>query len=222
MAEKNLTQTRRRSKTTRVLERPPVAFIDAAHSALKGLMTEQRRTGGGYATVYQGTRREFLEAGVPENAFALVIEIQLTNVCCTGDREVVSGSMREVDGIFELEIQWGHMRPYIQGAHPAITELARMMLIDLMRWTENYVAPDMEQPFAVLAADRRATDFKPCDDARKFKVTPQFHKVLREAAGNIYQLVHTHGEIMLAEPTPQPEQKRFSGNVVPMMRHKPS
>lgn len=221
MAEKNLTQTRKHSRPTRASERAQAVHINAAHMALKWLMTEQCRTdSGGYVTVYQGTHQELLAAGVPENAFAPDFDIQLTNACCTGDRERVTGSMREVNGVFELEIRWGRIRPYMQGSHPALSELARMMLIDMMRWTNDYKTNSMEQPFSELAADKRATDFKPPAGARKFKVTPEFHKVLRDAASRIYQLVHTEGEILLAEPEREPERPSSRGNVVALKRHK--
>lgn len=45
--------------------------------------------------------------------------------------------MMAVEGGFELEIRWGYVRPYSQAAHPALTELARMMLKDIMRWTDD-------------------------------------------------------------------------------------
>lgn len=199
-------------------QRPQPVHIDAAHPPLKRLMIEQCHSDDGYVTVYRAEREELLEAGVPEGAFPVAgeqqaqFDIQTKNVCCTGSCAKVAGTLKKVDGRFDLEIRWGHVRPYIQAAHPALAELARMMLKDVMRWTDDYTMNSLEQPFAELAADPRATDFRPFPGTRKFKVTPAFHKVLRDAAGRIFDLVHTHGEILLAKQGEDPPQ--FDNNVV--------
>jgi hypothetical protein len=192
-------------RPSRASARPQAVHIDAAHRPLMWLMTEQCRSDSGYMTVYRASREELLAVGVPEAAFPAgrakraEFDIQLTNVCCTGRTEKVTGAMMAVEGGLELEIRWGHVRPYSQAAHPALTELARMMLKDIMRWTDDYRTNSLEQPFAVLENDPRATDFKPIEGARRFKVTPEFHATLRQAASRIYELVHSEGEIMLAE-----------------------
>lgn len=206
------------SRTVRASQRSQPVPIDAAYPPLKRLMIEQCRSDDGYVTVYRATREELLEAGVPEGAFPVAgeqrahFEIQTKNVCCTGSSEKVTGTMMKADSGFELEIHWGDVRPYIQAAHPALNELARMMLRDVMRWTDDYKTNSLEQPFEQLALDTRATDFKPSAGARKFKVTPEFHKVLREAASKVFELVHTHGEILLAKEADSPPE--FGGNVI--------
>lgn len=208
----------KRRRAVRASERPQPMLIDAAHPLLRRLMIEQCHRDAGYVTVYRAARRELLEAGVPEGAFPVAgersaeFEIQTKNVCCTGSSEVVGGTMMESDGGFELEIRWGHIRPYVQASHPALNELARMMLKDILRWTDDWETNSLEQPFERLASDPRACDFKPDPGARKFKVTPEFHKVLRDAAERIFDLVHARGEILLAKEAEALPQ--FDNNVV--------
>ena len=108
--------------------------LDLAETALKALMVEQCRSEqGGWLTVYRAARGELLAAGVPEAAFPAgdgesTFEVQTINVCSTGSAELLKGSMRAEGVAFELEIDWGGVRPYCQGAHPAVTELARTLL----------------------------------------------------------------------------------------------
>jgi hypothetical protein len=71
--------------------------VDAANSKLKDLMVEQC-AGSGYLTVYRGSLEEFRTACVPFEAFPenegrKVFQVQTLNVCSTGNRELLKGSM---------------------------------------------------------------------------------------------------------------------------------
>ena len=111
--------------------------------------------------------------GVPESAFpshgaVAEFQVQTLNVCCTGSSELLAGSMRSTAAGYELEIDWGSVRPYLQVAHPAVNELARMRLKDVLAWTTTVPwssTPDLAQPMNALAADPRAEDYKPGPDA---------------------------------------------------------
>lgn len=191
------TKPRTPRPTPRRASQREVISIDAANTCLKKLMTEQCASSG-YMTVYRGTRQELTLAGIPDEAFPTtkakkIFQIQTINVCCTGNREILKGSMLQTGAFFELEIDWGFIRPYMQGTHPALVELARMMTKDLWAWTKD---GGLEGPFVRLAADPRATDYKPLARDRRFQMTPEFHQKLETAYRGIFDVIYTHGEIM--------------------------
>ncbi len=181
--------------------------INLADTVLKRMMVEQCRAGGDYVTVYRGTRADLIAAGVPDSAFpegqakSKFFQVQTTNVCCTGSRELISGTMLALPPGYELEVNWGYVRPYLQGNHPAIGELARMLLKDLMAWGGREWETDevLEHAIDRLAADPRAVDYKPGPDAPRLRVTPEFHKRLSDLAGEVFQMVHTYGEVCPSE-----------------------
>jgi len=164
---------------------------------LRPLMIQHSRTEeGGYVTVYAGVRGEFLSAGVPPHLIPTVgsIEFEIR-------RSRVAGLLRATINMIgsdqlELEIDWGEEMPYRCG-HPAICELARMMLIDLGYWYLGPIrsAPDLEQPIKELLADKRATDFRPPKDAPRLQISADFYTHLSEIARHAYQQVHRYGEV---------------------------
>jgi hypothetical protein len=180
-----------------------VMSIDLAEDSLRKLMTEQCRNGSDYITVYHGSRAELVAAGVPEAAFpkediAAEFQVQTLNACCTGSDELLRGSMRSTADGFELEIDWGGVMPYTQGSHPAINELARMLLKDVLYWTQGAIwsdAPDLARPMDMLAADERS-DYKPGPGAPRLLVTAEFHKELSAAASYLYALVFRNCEVL--------------------------
>ena len=182
-----------------------VVSIDLADTALRHLMTKQCKSRGCYITAYRGSSAELRAAGVPDTAFpngarAAKFQVQTVNVCCTGSCELLTGSMRVVDtGRYELEIDWGFVRPYMQGAHPAVCELARMLLKDVLAWTttdSSSNTPDLTQPIDMLAVDPRAVDYKPRPGMPRLQVTPAFHKELRGYASRLFEMVHSHCEVL--------------------------
>jgi hypothetical protein len=181
---------------------------------LRELMTEQCKSDcGGYITVYRGSRAELVAAGVPEAAFATEegtpFQVQTLNVCCTGSRELLSGSICPMaDGGFDLEIDWQHVRPYVQCSHPAIAELARMLLKDVLWWTHTDYGKggmpnvdDLAHPIDTLADDERATDYKPRPGALRLQVTAEFNKRLHSYASYLYEAVYTDGEVLTSTDT---------------------
>jgi hypothetical protein len=206
----------------RASDRDGAVIINASHEPLKSLMIEQGSQSWNYLTVYRGTRQQLADAGIPEDAFPAgrakrrEFKVRLSNVCCTGRRETINGLMRKIDEHqFELELQWGSIRPYVQASHPALTELGRMLLRGALKYVDDWDGTRLEQPFEVLALNPEATDYKPAPDSRKFRVTPEFHAALREAASNLYELVQSRGEIVLMEEAAPAVPARISdGNVV--------
>lgn len=212
MADSTRTQksVRTRRTTTNRHGRASQRFtlsIDLADTALKRMMVEQCRVKWNYVTVYRGARADLVAAGVPESAFpegrfkSKEFQVQTVNVCCTGACELLSGTARVLSQGYELEVNWGRVLPYVQGNHPAIDELARMLLKDLMAWggkeweTDEY----LEYPIDRVAADRRAVDYKPGPGAPRLRVTPEFHKRLSGLASEVFQMVHTYGEVCPSE-----------------------
>jgi hypothetical protein len=207
-------RARNLAKTPRHASQRLVVEIDASSDALIDLMTEQCAEGG-YITAYAGSQQELRQAGVPVEAFPetdekRVFQVSTINVCCTGRREMLKGSMTKRGAVYELEIDWGFIRPYLQGSHPALQELARMLLKDILAWTDG---ESMEAPLIRLAADRRATGFKPNLDQKSYRLTPEFHKRLKESYRSVYDLVFTHGEIIVKNnelSTQKPKQSHLT------------
>lgn len=198
----------------RASQRRAALPIDLAEWPLRMLMVEQCRSGTGWATYYRGTRAELQAAGVPAEAFPnsgrpLRFDIQTINVCSSGRREKLSGTMTAVETGFEMAVHWACM-PYLQAAHPALAELARLLLIDASAWVglpRNWGEPDSDEaPVARLAADPR-TDYKPAELPR-LRYSPEFKCMLRDAVSAIHQLVHRHGEIMPVEVEAQKAESR--------------
>jgi hypothetical protein len=193
----------------RASQRADVIRIDLS-ADLRDLMIEQCRDGLAYITVYQGSRGALLAAGVPAAAFpvrcaSFKFQILSVNACCTGTEEILNARMRKIsDDGFELEIDWGTVMPYMQGSHPAISELARMLLKDVLRWTrtdyeDNGKAikgiADLAYPIDRLRDDERA-QYKPRPGAPRVQVTPEFNERLHAYASCLYRWVFEEGEVM--------------------------
>lgn len=202
MAAKNPTPTKR---SRRASQRLPVR-IDLASNPLKALMVEQCRGDvGSFMTVYRGSAGELLAAGVPEGVLApdgaeRAFRIETINVCCTGSHETLDGITRGVAGGFELEVDWGHVTPYLQGSHMVVHELARMVLKDVLWWADTgpYGAPQrsLAQSVERLAADDRS-EYKPAADAPRFQLSPAFLNALGNKASELHHWVHSNCEVML-------------------------
>jgi hypothetical protein len=175
--------------------------------SLPGLMIEQCKSdSGGHITVYSGSRAQLVAAGVPEAVFpsgrarTAKFQFQTLNVCGTGSQEMLTGSMRSIAAGFELEVDWNNVRPNWHCAHPAIAELARMLLIDVGDWARDGTkkwsdVPDLAYPIDRLIDDERA-DYKPAPGAARVQVSPEFHKKLCGYARWLHDLVYTYGEVM--------------------------
>jgi hypothetical protein len=188
----------------RASQRNAAISIDLS-GPLRQLMIEQCKDGENHITVYRGTRAELVAAGVPEAAFSAPnFEVETLNVCSTGSTAVLRGSICSADAGFELEIDWGTVKPYSQCSHPAIAELARMLLKEVSSWTRTdyerqipYRATvDLVHPIDRLAADERAVDYKPRPGAPRVQLTPEFNEKLREYASCLYSWVLNDGEVV--------------------------
>jgi hypothetical protein len=164
---------------------------------LRPLMIEHSRTEeGGYITVYAGVRGEFLSAGVPAHLIPTErsVEFQISR---GRGADILRATMSLIGGDrLELEINWGESMPYNCG-HPAICELARMMLIDLGYWYKDHslATPDLEQPIRKLLADQRATDFTQPNNAPRLQISADFRTRLSEIGQRAFEQVHRYGEV---------------------------
>jgi hypothetical protein len=179
---------------------------------LRPLMIEQSRTevGGYIITVYAGVRGEFLSAGVPSEFLPAAgsVEFEIRPLGHQyGHNENLLRTVMTALGVdrYELEINWGEVVPRDSG-HPAICELARMMLKDLGYWYEDFSlsSPDLEQPIRELLADKRAEDFRPSKDAPRLQISADFRTRLSEIAWHAYEQVHRYGEVF---PVPTQAKK---------------
>lgn len=203
-------------RSRRASQRIVAISIDLHKRSLRDLMIEQCRNGDGYITVYHGSRAELVAAGVPEAAFptedtVAEFPVQTLNACGTGSRELLSGSMRSTASGFELEIDWKSVMPY-SCSHPAVAELARMLLKDVHDWIDwRSDTPDLAHPIDMLAADPRAVDYKPSPGSPRVQVTAEFHKKLSSYAGYLFDLVHANCEVLPSTDTAvkQPPRPSF-------------
>jgi hypothetical protein len=180
-------------RARRASQRATAISINLRERSLRDLMIEQCKNGSGYITVYHGSRAELLAAGVPDAAFpteGAVAEFPVR--AANAAEEMLTGSMRSTATGFELEIDWGTVVPY-ERAHPAVAELARMLLKDVGNW---YDGSDLVYPINEVAADPRAVDYKPRPGAPRLQVTAEFVKQLSDAAMNLFWLVHTNCEVL--------------------------
>lgn len=194
----------------RASQRGAAVAVNLAEWQLRMLMVEQCRTNGGtgWATYYRGTRGELQAAGVPAEAFPVGteerrFELQTVNVCSSGRREKLQAVMTPdtAPGMFELAVFW-HCPPYTQAAHPALHELARLLVIDAGDWLR--MPGDWESteaPVARLAADPR-TDYRPAAVPR-LRFSRESHELLTDAAHRLFELMHHYGEIMPMEAKAQ-------------------
>ena len=188
----------------RASQRNTGVSIDLAEPSLRDLMIEQCRDGADWITVYRGSRTDLVAARIPEAAFpsdgvASEFQVRTLNACNTGSREKLNGSIGCIGAdCFEMEIYWKHpARPYVECSHPAIAELARMMLIDAHAWIDlGARSANLAYPMDMVAADPRAVDYKPRPGAARLQVTEEFHHKLRGAANYLYDLVYTHCEVL--------------------------
>lgn len=195
--------------------------IDLSAAALKALMTEQCRDDYAHITIYRGTRKQLLAAGVPEAAFAAAecgaeFQLETLNVCSTGSREILTGALRVVADSYELEILWGSVHPYSQASHPAIRELARMLLIDVGNWARDETrrwseAPDLSFPLDRVATDPRS-EYSHAAGAPRLQVSADFCEKLMAKAQRLYDFVLDECEVFprAEEPAVQQAPRRIA------------
>jgi len=179
--------------------------IDLHERSLRDLMIEQCKDGDDFITVYRGSHAQLLKAGVPQAAFpagadtVAQFKFHSAGACSTGSQEIMSASMRSTDAGFELEVEWGTIMPY-SCAHPAISELARMLLIDLHYWTDDINTiggpPNLAYPIEAVIDSERATDYKPRPGTPRVQLTPEFHKSLKAEVRHLFDFVHAYGEVV--------------------------
>lgn len=207
--------------TVRRKQKPQAISIDLAEDALRALMVEQSRDGEDYITVYRGSGAELIAAGVPEAAFPLAgaarrFRVQTVHACSTGGREILEGAMNAVDEGFELEIGWGPVMPYLQCSHPAVPELARMLLISVSSWlgdseyVDGHVVHDLWHTFDRLAKDPRATGYRPAPGSPRLRISTEFREQLAQLAHELCQFVHRECEVFAEAPVAREPRQRLS------------
>lgn len=188
--------------------------IDASAATLRNLMTEQCKIPTGFATFYEGTASQFGAAGFPVEAIPSDDVDRPLQIDPGGHayESQVEAWFRRKGAVVELEIHWGMDGPGGCG-HPALTEIARMTLVDLSFWTESYGLNSIgEVPTDRLLACGRATDYSLSPDKR-FRFTPDFYRALQNMKSMAYTMIR-RGEVIPIEPAAQQEESPAGGNVV--------
>lgn len=187
-------------KSTRASERVALA-IDCSKPALRNLMTEQCRIPSGFATFYEGTRAQFVDAGFPERGLPSPkgrrTKLRLAPGGSCYQSEADAWLTPEGDNV-ELEIHWTHDGPG-GCAHPALTEIARMALIGFSYWTRSPEWQSNEVPTEKLLEHETDYDLSP---DRRFEYTPGFAQELVTFALGLRGKI-TRGEIMAIRPKTQ-------------------
>lgn len=183
-------------------------------------MTEQSRVGRGdvgWATFYLGTGPELVAAGIPayvlprdNKRHKLRINARETIIQKKGDR-------------FELMLTWDYNGPwYYSATHPALSELARMILIAVSYWTETgerdkHYLPTDEVPTKKLLEYQSAVDYRlPAHKRFRFGLGVQgrINALVDQIRSELF-----HAEIMpLGNWTSPPEE--FDDNVVDIAKAK--
>mgnify|MGYP003393966641 CR=1 FL=1 len=191
-------------KITRASERVALA-IDCSKSALRNLMTEQCRTPSGFATFYEDTRAQFVDAGFTERSLPSPkgrrTKFRLAPGGSCYQSEADAWLTPDGDHI-ELEIHWIHSGPG-GCAHPALTEIARMALIGFSYWTHSAEWQSNEVPTEKLL--KHETDYH-LDAGQRFEYTPAFARELT-TFGLSFKGAITRGEIMAIRPKPNVEKE---------------
>jgi hypothetical protein len=198
-------RTKSKARPRRASERFSGVVIDLHSNAMRNLMIEQCKTDEGYLTVYGASHAVLLAADVPAAAFPSPgkTESRFDVQKHKDDRYAGSrlrGSVRPTAEGFELEIEWGWVMPYMYG-HPAICELARMLLKDVNYWAGGVASPYPAAPIDLVAEDDRAVDYKPRPGAPRPQVSPEFLQQLGDRASELFQWVHANCEVMPGQET---------------------
>jgi hypothetical protein len=116
--------------------------------------------------------------------------------------------MEAIDDGCELEIDWGSVMPYVQCGHPAIHELARLLMLDVTDWFPVAWAcragdpniPNLEHPLDRLNRDPRSS-YECQSNAPRLRVSGEFHEQLRRKASELYNFIHQCAEVLPSEKT---------------------
>lgn len=170
--------------------------MDVKAAALRDLMTEQSKQDGRWATFYTGTGVELAKAGFPEHR--LPRDKKQMKLRINGNDAYI----QRIDGAFELTLTWDYRGPwYLSAEHPALSEIARMLLIDMSNWTGrwNSETREVEVPIDRLVSDGRAVDYR-LPASKRFKFGPDFHAEMFNLTGQLYNAIK-QAEIMPLEDT---------------------
>jgi hypothetical protein len=168
--------------------------LDVKATALRELMTETNKTPSGYTTFYVGTQAELVKAGIPEYAFP------------SHDRQIgirangQQGYLQRKGRVFELVLLWDHRGPwYHSAAHPALSELARMIHCNISYWINDDVdwKSDEIQTQKLLECER-AVDYR-LPAHKRFRFASGFRSELLAIQSHLYNLINS-AEIMPLRP----------------------
>ncbi len=188
--------------------------LDVKAEELLDLMTEQSRQPWGWSTFYSGTSAELARAGIPAHLF-------------TRGKSRVMFRANSQDGYiqfkgqhYELELQWDNNGPwYASAAHPALTELARMVLLDIGWWMdggEPANGPGQSDEIAVqkLAECDAAVDYR-ISPAKRFKFAPGYKDGIRTLTRQLHHYIQ-NAEILPIETPAMRTSAPSDGKVINM------
>lgn len=173
--------------------------LDVGTEALRDLMTEQSRRAWGWSCFYVGTRAELTHAGIPVDLFP--VRNKRTAIRVNGQ----SAYLQQHPGnTFELELQFTQGLPRQSGAtHPALAELARMVLCEVSWWLDSGERVDGYRETDEIAV-RKLIECKAAVDYRlpstkRFKFAPGEKERILDLAQAIYLAIQT-AEVVPIEP----------------------
>jgi hypothetical protein len=190
--ERRSNMTKPRGWASRASERLPLP-IDCSKNELRNLMTEQCRIRGGFATYYAGSREDFIAAGLPERSLPAPksrrtkLRIALGWHCCQAEADAW---LTPNGATLELEIHWDPSGPGGCG-HPALVEMARMMIIDLAYWTGPQY-PSLEVPVDRLLNSKGEVDYT-MPAHKRLQYTAAFRDRLRQLHDTLFHTIRWRG-----------------------------
>jgi hypothetical protein len=216
MANSNRSTTLSRritAKPSRASEKAGIR-LDVKAAALRDLMTEQSRQLWGWSTFYSGTRAELVRAGIPDHLFTRGKRRLMFRA---NDQDAYIQFKR---GGYELELQWDPNGPwYKSAAHPALSELARMVLCGISWWMEGDESADGWKRNDEVAVQKlidceAAVDYR-LPPSKRFKFAPGYKDQISNLSMKLHHLIQ-NAEIMPIEMPEASKAVPSDGKVIDM------
>jgi hypothetical protein len=181
------------------------AIPDRDH--LRHLMIIQRSVDGGCETVYRGSKADFVRAGIP----AVVLDQPTLRTSYAFRLNRRDAELRRDRDRLELTLQWGSKEPwYHSEAHPALSEVARMVLIDAGAWLHDHAFSN-EPTYAQVQTDRLLDDGRASDyhqpRGRKYRFDPDQLSMLTTMLLNLNARIQQSDIYLIEEPVLQKRRR---------------
>ena len=186
--------------------------LDVRAKELRDLMTEQSRQPWGWSTFYSGTSTELARAGIPEHLFTRGKKRVMFRANSQDGYIQVKGQQ------YELELQWDNNGPwYASAVHPALGELARMVLLDIGWWMDGRIeglGESDEIPVQKLIDCTAAVDYR-LPPTKRFKFGPGCRDRIRTLTMRLHHYIQ-NAEILAIEAPAVQTSAPSDGKVINM------